>query len=654
MMTLKRHNFRSEHTATRALLAIGREKFAADLHVDVSVFDQSKWDVRGLRDRSTTSANSTLYFTRHGTLDQPLPSAYGDIVKSWLILDRRSVGNMSRRLDAARILWEAIERRRKGKGEAFTWQNFSEEDLSQAELLMRASWSESTTYKMIVSLVVLTRFLAARGVCRPLYYTPQTPRVEDFNRHTIYGQQERRDRLPTDAALHGIADIYREHAKEPVDRLRVAAVAILVVTGFRIGELLTLPLDCEVEEVRGGKPRYGIRYYKEKARGGEKMFALRWLTATGAELARKAIQEIRILTQEARERAQVLEGTPHRVPIPGFHWAARMTSTDVARVLGVQQLPRALPRHRDEQGVYYRASEVEGFLRSRRGQLWTVDRRDGTFQMLSETLLITFRNFFHPEWTVCPLFVQPMRISQIADFLSGGGGTPSAFERFDIREADGSFCRITSHQFRHWLNYIADKGGLPVDLQSRWMGREHSQDTDAYRHATVDERLEWVKAGIREGQLAGSKATMYFELEGARQKQYLDGDVQAVHFTALGVCLHDFAVTPCPYHLNCVRGCADYLRVKGCESERRRLIQIQQATEQALVSAQAFATGPDGSVAEAWIRHCEETLEGLRAALAVDDQINSAEAGVAQPFHDHEQIPKVFRLTCRGRVFEKH
>jgi len=501
-------------------------------------------------------------------------------------------------------------------------------------LLMRASWSDSTTYKLIVSLLVFARFLAARGVCRPLYYTPQTPRVEDFNRHTISGQQERRDRLPTAAALHGIADIYREHAKEPADRLRVAAVAILVVTGFRIGELLTLPLDCEVEEVRGGIARYGIRYYKEKARGAEKMFAVRWLTATGAELARKAIHEIRTLTQDARTRARDLEKTPHRVPIPGFHWAARMTTAEVTLALGTKEVPKPLPRHHDHEGVYYRAFEVEAFLQSLRlSPPWTLDRRDGTFQMLSETLLIAFRNSFHPGRAVFSLLMQPVVISQIADFLSGGGGTLSAFERFGIREPDGSFCRMTSHQFRHWLNYIADKGGLPIELQSRWMGREHSRDTEAYRHATVDERLEWVKAGIQEGKLAGPKASMYFELPSAKRGRYLDGEVQAVHFTALGLCLHDFAVTPCPYHLNCVRGCADYLRVKGSESERRHLVQIQQSTERALASAKARAPEPNGKVAEPWIRHCEETLEGVRAALAVDDETESAQGGVTRPFH---------------------
>jgi hypothetical protein len=91
---------------------------------------------------------------------------------------------------------------------------------------------------------------------------------------------------------------------------------------------------------------------------------------------------------------------------------------------------------------------------------------------------------------------------------------------------------------------------------------------------------------------------------------------------------------PCPYHLNCVRGCADYLRVRGSESERRHLIQIQQSTERALTSSKTRATGPDGRVAEPWIRHCEETLEGVRAALAVDDEMESAQGTVAQPFHD--------------------
>src|SRR5207248_7315008 len=100
-------------------------------------------------------------------------------------------------------------------------------------------------------------------------------------------------KLPSIRVLEGVADIYSSYAQAPADRLRACALAILVVTGFRLGELLTLPLECEVTEISDEKLRYGLRYYKEKARGAENMLDIRWLTATGAELARKAIMEIR-------------------------------------------------------------------------------------------------------------------------------------------------------------------------------------------------------------------------------------------------------------------------------------------------------------------------------------------------------------------------
>ena len=624
-LALRRGNAAAE--PIRTLVAAGREKFTADLDPDASTFDAPAWDISGLKDRSTNKATRRLYFTRYGTTDQVLPQLYADVVKSWIILDRRSAGNMAGRLSGARILWEAILLRRQRKPENFSWENLTEEDISQCEILMREKWNQSTTYRQIVSLLVLTRFLAARRICRVLYYTPQTPRVEDFNRHTIAGQEARRDKLPSKAALNGLADVYREYAMEPRDRLRAAALAVLVVTGLRIGELLTLPVDCEVEEVRGGKPRYGLRYYKEKARGGARMFAVRWLTATGADLARRAVVEIRSLTDGARRRARILEKTPHRVTIPGFHWGSRMTLEEVAQALSVQyavsvhRIPaRELPRHLCASGLYYRTFEVEAYLLSQRAKrLWTVDRRDGTHQMLSETLLIAPKRFFHPGRSAQPLLVEPVLIQQISDFLSGRAGAKSAFERFDIRESDGSFCQMTSHQFRHWLNYIADKGGLPIDLQTRWLGRENPRDTDAYRHATVDERLQWVKEGIRDGSLSGPKADMYFELAPTCRDSYLDGEVQAVHVTALGMCLHDFAVAPCPYHLNCVRGCSDYLRTKGNQSERQHLIQIQHTTERALSSAMAYSARGNEEIAEPWVRHCEETLAGVKKALAVDD-----------------------------------
>lgn len=131
------------------------------------------------------------------------------------------------------------------------------------------------------------------------------------------------------------------------------------MTGFRIGELPSLPLECEATEISEGKPRYGQRYYREKARGAERLFDVRWLTTARAELARQAVAEIRQITTPARERATILEQHANRVPIPGYEWADRMSPDEVLRVTGFKRLGRVyhisrdkLPRHQGRRGVF--------------------------------------------------------------------------------------------------------------------------------------------------------------------------------------------------------------------------------------------------------------------------------------------------------------
>ncbi len=629
--------------AIQALVRAGQETFACAFPGDQQRFDACTWNVRALRDRPTTQTRVTLYFTRYGTVDQALPQMYAQVIKSWIILERQSINTMGDRTDLARVLWEAILLRRRNDFAAFRWQDLCEEDLSQAELLMRETHCSRTVYKRGTQLLGMINFLAVRSICRPLYYVLQTPRSEDFHRHTIAGQEARKAKLPSRKALEGVAEIYHTHAKNPADRLCACALAILAVTGFRLGELLTLPLNCETVERVDGRERYGLRYYKEKTRGAEKMFDVRWLTAIGAELARKALAEIRELTLPARERANILEQNPNRVPIPGHQWADSLSANEVANVLGMKHarsvhlIPsEKLPSSKVKGNCVYRGSDVEAYLFSERvEQLWTLDLRNGTYQMLSETLLIAFARSFQLTHPVNPLLVEPMTSRQLDRFLTGKGTEKSAFERFGISEEDGTVCRVTSHQFRHWLNDIADKGGLPVDLQTRWMGRENPQDTQAYRHATVDERLQWLKNGIRDGEICGTMANVYFALPEEERDEFLDGQVQAVHVTPLGLCIHDFAIDPCPYYLNCARKCPEYLRTKGNQQERTNLIQVQRRTKQALEIAQAQATAGNGETVQAWIEHYEETLAGVEAALAIDDDVTISDGTMAQPFPNH-------------------
>jgi len=447
----------------------------------------------------------------------------------------------------------------------------------------------------------------------------------------LAGQVARRAKLPTLNALNGLADIYCDLASEPSDRLLTAAIAILVVTGFRVGELLTLPEDCEVYERYEGRVVYGIQYYKEKSKGGRNMLAVRWLTPLQAELAQEAIAEIRQLTVAARAQAKVLEAQPDRIILPGIEPEQCLSTKEICDLIGCSSITTiqkwcqaGLPHEYQGRKRLIRAQDLADYLyRQRRQFLWTIDRKDGTYQMLSETLFIIPRHFLRRGKGNIHLLIDPVVSQQVNDFLKSRGNMKSVFERFDIREEDGTVCAITSHQFRHWLNDLADKGGLPIELLTRWMGREYAYDTEAYRHASVDERLAWVKQSIQEEKLSGTMADVYFELPEFEREAFLSGQIQAVHFTPMGICIHDFAIEPCPYHLNCVRGCPDYLRTKGNQQERKHLLQVREHTQQALIYARQQVVEGERNAAAAWVTHHEATLRGVEAALAVDAELEA-------------------------------
>jgi hypothetical protein len=154
-------------TAIDDLVAIAREKFAVVFAGTNQDFNSSIWAIKSLRDRSTSCVGANLYFTRHGTLDQPLSTLYAEVVKSWLILGLgSSAQSMNNKLNTARVLWEAILRRLGGKPRAFKWEELCEEDLRQAEIIMREKWQLSTVYKRAVLLGTFAEFLASMGLTR--------------------------------------------------------------------------------------------------------------------------------------------------------------------------------------------------------------------------------------------------------------------------------------------------------------------------------------------------------------------------------------------------------------------------------------------------------------------------------------------------------
>ena len=634
----------------RAFVVRGRQLFREQFPTAMFRFVDPVWNVRSLDRTRHRRSNARAHFTRLGSVDEALPDRYADVLKAACVKDLRSKTHLLMRLNAGRVLWEAIVAR-VGDSDRFTWSGVSEADFLEAEQRMLQRWSPSTTYVACNALQRLIEVLSGAGIISFLRIPFRTRRPESSDRYLLAERGSRAARLPSEAAMQAVADIYAAHAVEPRDRLVACALALLAATGMRIGEVLTLPADCLVSQGEGADRVWGIRFNKEKSKDRRRALETRWLTPRQSELAQAAIAEVRELTAAARTRASVLEADPETVSLPGISPDVELNSAEIAKLLGCagknstnkiprDQLPRRLVRTPGRSGVrvLFRAADVMRYLRALRGPLWVVQHADGSGQMLSESLFVVFRHFLGAVEGTNPLLVELVSDATINGFLSnrsrkaGRVMDRSAFERFGLRESDGFPVQMSSHAFRHWVTTQAAAAGVDDATLARWQNREHVGDLEAYKHLTPEQRVATLKAALKRGQLRGRLADMYFAIEEDLRDVFLKDQLQAVHVTAFGLCVHDFKVAPCPKALNCVKQCRDFLHDTGDSGQRRALIQLEERVTLALDQAEQQQAAGEADLSINWVADLRETSAGVRAIL---DAGATAPSQVVQPFADH-------------------
>lgn len=152
--------------------------------------------------------------------------------------------------------------------------------------------------------------------------------------------------MPSDAALDALARI-ANLVTDPADVVRMRCVELLACGGWRINELLDVPVECEVWDpvFVNGEPvlgtdgeqvrRYGIRYFAEK--GGAP--GVKWIPTAMVDVARRAIADVRRLTEPARAVATWSAANPGRAWLPdrwrGLPLDTEVTSVEVEEMFGV-------------------------------------------------------------------------------------------------------------------------------------------------------------------------------------------------------------------------------------------------------------------------------------------------------------------------------
>jgi hypothetical protein len=615
---------------TEEIIRRGRESSAfsgvdwADASWSVNDADQQ----RGHKQRGLN-----LHFTQHRLesikkgVGKPFDNINGfsDSVKALVCL-RREIGgqvvnNQSELIIAFRYIYDEL------KNVKYDLKMLDASHLDAASKKVVNRESEVSAYKRLEKLEEIARLLDENGlVLASLRWRCSYKQRPISMRGTLVNVPEElqaeKSKLPQDGIIEGIAELYRTIPKHNwADRVRICFVSLLVITGLRIGELLSLPAKGVRTEEDTGR-RYLV-YFPEKGAPPQK----KWLMTVSGELASEIVDEITNLTEKARQTAKWMFENPGKILLKGVNLDTdKIYAGDLLKAIGISGnasqyfAARKIKPLKINNRLFVKPADlVPALLQESFLQPVNVIKNSGEELQLKDALACVFCNSFHSERATLPYAVAPISEQQISDFLRSRAGMDAVFARYGIAAPDGGLLEVATHAFRHWLNDLLDRGGLSDLEQAVYFGRRNPKDNRAYQHMTSKERTLKARQDLKDGYLLGPVAEIIARVPIDKQDVILETRVQAVHVVPGGACFHEFSQSPCPNHMACTDGCGDFHWQTNDEVEVRELKSHEAILEVAVETAKREVD--EGSWgADSWLDHNMRKLKQVRKCLDDCDQ----------------------------------
>lgn len=608
---------------------------------DIS-WNESSWTITQSQatDRGHKQRQYRLWFTQHGKNSRNLGNSFEEPFASFikaLIRLRHEIGGQScsnhmNTIRAFRYLYNELH------SQQFNPILLNCDHFLRAEQAARNREASSTAYRMGVHLSEIARILDENRLTKVrLDYKTSLRRPESHDRLSDTAKSRREKLMPKEEVFQALATISETMTDAP-DKIRMSIVRLLLFTGFRIGEALTLPANTlvietaknqltgfpEIDSTGKIKQRIGLRYWPEK--GAEPR--IKWLPTEAGKLVKSAIEEIKLHTESAREMATWLENNPDRIKIAGFKPDNLINVKEIAKYVGIQNgmqfcTMRKIPTIKKSNGTpasdyFAKFSDFYKAVVSKRWDKPMLRLKNGKTQLLSESLCVVFYEQLNNVRPHNPLLVRPISEQNISDFLCGRSTIKNVFERHKYLNHDGTPYKIRTHAFRHFLNTVANEGGLTDIELAWWFGRKHIGDNQAYDHRTAAQMTEKARQMLLSGEIIGPIADAATQLSPIDAKEFVATQLNAVHHTPYGLCLHDFAQNPCDKHLNCLSGCKEFHRTKGNQTERANLKALKLQTTVAIDYAKK-ETDDDTWGANNWVQHNKVIIENIDKALSIDE-----------------------------------
>lgn len=529
--------------------------------------------------------------------------------------------------------------------------------LDEAARLAADYYSSGIAYSIGRELRNLARFLEEKNLVAAHVGDWKSPlkRPNDRRNTGAAGREVIDSKLPSNEAVMAMGEMFANDPDDPLTIFCTSVWALLMGTGFRIGELLDLKVDAEVSVRRDdGEPRYGLRYEGEKGWGSD----IKWVEKTYTEVCKEAFRRLLKLSEPARRFALHMESQPETpylwdglqlddvdqpfslkdlLGIWGSGYAdlglrAGDSFRDCHKKVALDGLPQGFPEPRkltdasptikwSESLFCLRANELHGRRRTLENRLWRPDKNTLNFA----------------------LGPRPSVKSHM-----------SVFDRHGYRMPDGSLMKITSHQARHFLNTVAERGGMLQDDIARFFGRADPKQNRAYNHMTDAELVQKAESLNREIKLFGADEQVRMRLPVSTVEFNALVDRMPVHATEYGVCVHDYTMSPCDKFRDCIN-CTEQVCVKGNDSKLARLkVRLDHEERQLQAHVRAMAEQKVG--ADRWYQHAIKTVARLRELVEIleSDQVEEGAVIKLRNEDEHSHLGRAVAMRMsEDRQLEK-
>jgi hypothetical protein len=477
------------------------------------------------------------------------------------------------------------------------------------------------------------------------------------------GKEHRSEKLPSDEVMMLMAEMFYKGPQLSVEAEYFSAIyAILMTAPSRGSEITALPVDCLVwEEDRAGNMRLGIQWTPAKhGKAG-----IKWVPSVMQDIVVEAVKRIKRISEPARKAAKFAEDNTEQfwihkdcitpsgfsidepLDIDQINAAVSINHTVFSKLNNAKWSKNLL----EENGgaITYRVLGKQQYhLYRDKFRLWPyIDKNKNV--KVSEALALFRQSEFNEKINARIFSFYPSDVNAVNKrFLSmkTTARYSSLWERHGFKLSNGAPVNLSTHQARHWLCTMAENGGLGELAIANWAGRARLRDNASYDHRTEAEKSQ----GVRDLMIP-ENANILVKIKNRLPVTFeeLGKDLPgSAIVTELGICEHDYAITPCHRHGDC-ETCKELVCIKGF-SDSLELLKSREK-EVALQLEKAMRDHEMGDFgADRWVSNHGWRLAHIRTKIRLLEDESTPDGTPIRIPEEYDPTPVKETLIKKGMV----